>query len=142
MIEVQNGVTRHPLWRMAEPVCLEIMEGEQIAIAGENGAGKSRLVEILTGHYPLLGDAIRYDFSPSPLKLVSENMKYIAFRDSYGDQDATYYYQQRWNQHDIDESTPTVGNCWRMPSARPTRAWDTDWTSAAGGSESQYAGEA
>ncbi len=109
VIEVQNGVTRHPLWRMAEPVCLEIMEGEQIAIAGENGAGKSRLVEILTGHYPLLGDAIRYDFSPSPLKLVSENMKYIAFRDSYGDQDATYYYQQRWNQHDIDESTPTVG---------------------------------
>lgn len=109
MIEVQNGVTRHPLWRMAEPVCLEIMEGEQIAIAGENGVGKSRLVEILTGHYPLLGDAIRYDFSPSPLKLVSENMKYIAFRDSYGDQDATYYYQQRWNQHDIDESTPTVG---------------------------------
>ena len=109
VIEVQNGVTRHPLWRMAEPVCLEIMEGEQIAIAGENGAGKSRLVEILTGHYPLLGDAIRYDFRPRPLKLVSENMKYIAFRDSYGDQDATYYYQQRWNQHDIDESTPTVG---------------------------------
>ncbi len=109
VIDIHNGVTRHPLWRMAEPVNLEILEGEQIAIAGDNGAGKSRLVEILTGHYPLLGDAIHYDFSPSPLKLVSENMKYIAFRDSYGDQDTTYYYQQRWNQHDIDESTPTVG---------------------------------
>lgn len=109
VIEIKDGVTRHPLWRMAEPVNLEILEGEQIAIAGENAAGKSRLVEILTGHYPLLGDAIRYDFSPSPLKLVSENMKYIAFRDSYGEQDSSYYYQQRWNQHDIDESTPTVG---------------------------------
>ncbi len=109
VIEIKDGVTRHPLWRMAEPVNLDIQEGEQIAIVGENGAGKSRLVEILTGHYPLLGDAIHYDFSPSPLTLVSENMKYIAFRDSYGDQDATYYYQQRWNQHDIDESTPTVG---------------------------------
>lgn len=109
VIEIRNGITRHPLWRMAEPVNMEILEGEQIAIAGENGAGKSRLVEILTGHYPLLGDAIRFDFSPSPLRLVSENMKYIAFRDSYGEPDAAYYYQQRWNQHDIDESTPTVG---------------------------------
>ena len=108
-INITNGVTRHPQWRMAQPVNLEILQGEQVALIGTNGAGKSRLVEIITGHYPLLGDAIHYDFSPSPLHLVSENMKYIAFRDSYGDQDATYYYQQRWNQHDIDESTPTVG---------------------------------
>ena len=108
-INITNGVTRHPQWRMAQPVNLEILQGEQVALIGTNGAGKSRLVEIITGHYPLLGDAIHYDFSPSPLRLVSENMKYIAFRDSYGDQDATYYYQQRWNQHDIDESTPTVG---------------------------------
>lgn len=109
VIEVTQGVTRHPQWRMAEPVNLDILQGEQIAIVGQNGAGKSRLVEILTGHYPLLGEGIRYDFSPSPLRLVSENMKYIAFRDSYGDQDATYYYQQRWNQHDISEDMPTMG---------------------------------
>lgn len=109
VIEIENGVTRHPMWRMATPVNLQIMEGEQIAIVGENAAGKSRLVEIITGHYPLLGDSIHYDFSPSKLKLVSENLKYIAFRDSYGEQDSSYYYQQRWNQHDIDESTPTVG---------------------------------
>ncbi len=109
IIKIRNGVTRNPMWRMAEPLDMEILEGEQIAIVGENGSGKSRLVEILTGHYPLLGDAIHYNFSPSPMRLVSENMKYIAFRDSYGDQDATYYYQQRWNQHDIDEGTPTMG---------------------------------
>lgn len=109
VIQIENGVTRHPAWRMAEPINLCIEAGEQIAIVGDNAAGKSRLVEVLTGHYPLLVNEVKYDFSPSPLKMVSENLKYITFRDSYGEQDGTYYYQQRWNQHDIDESTPTAG---------------------------------
>lgn len=108
-IEITNGVTRHSLYRMKAPVNLTINAGEQIAIAGSNGSGKSRLVDIITGKYPLLMNEVKYDFSPSPLKLVSDNIKYITFRDSYGDNDSTYYYQQRWNQHDIDENTPTVG---------------------------------
>ena len=109
MIKVENGVARHPLWRMAEPVNLEIRHGEQIAIVGDNAAGKTRLVEVLTGHYPLLLNEVQYDFSPSKLRLVSENLKYISFRDSYGEQDGTYYYQQRWNRHDIADDTPTAG---------------------------------
>ena len=109
IIKVENGVTRHPDWRMAEPINIEILQGEQIAIAGDNAAGKSRLIEVLTGHFPLLMNEVQYNFSPSPLKMVSENLKYITFRDSYGDTDGTYYYQQRWNQHDIDENTPTTG---------------------------------
>lgn len=109
IIEIHEGVTRHPDWRMATPINLCIEHGEQIAIVGDNAAGKSRLVEVLTGHYPLLMNEVHYDFSPSPLKLVSENLRYITFRDSYGDSDGAYYLQQRWNQHDIDESTPTVG---------------------------------
>jgi len=102
-------VTRHPDWRMAEPINLEILEDEQIAIVGDNAAGKSRLVEVLTEHYPLLMNEVKFDFSPSPMKLVSENLKYITFRDSYGDNDGNYYYQLRWNQQDIDENTPTAG---------------------------------
>jgi len=39
--------------------------------------------------------------------MVYDNIKYIAFRDSYGDADGNYYYQQRWNTHDLDE-TPVV----------------------------------
>lgn len=109
IIKITNGVTRHPAWRMAEPVTLSIEDGEQIAIVGDNAAGKSRLVEIITGHYPLLLNEVKFDFSPSPLRLVSENLKHITFRDSYGESDGTYYYQQRWNQHDISEHTPTAG---------------------------------
>jgi len=110
MIKIENGIPRHPLWRMAEPINLEIARGEQIAVVGDNAAGKTRLVEILTGHYPLLLNEVHYDFSPSKLRLTSENLKYISFRDSYGEQDGTYYYQQRWNQHDIADDAPTAGS--------------------------------
>lgn len=94
---------------MAEPVSLTIEEGEQLAIVGENASGKSRLVDIITGRFPLLQNDVRYDFGPDAHPMVSDNLRYITFRDSYGDQDGTYYYQQRWNQHDIDDNMPTVG---------------------------------
>ena len=103
---------------MAEPINLEIKRGEQIAIVGDNAAGKSRLVEVLTGHYPLLMNEVHYDFSPSESPLVSDNLKYISFRDSYGEQDGTYYYQQRWNQHDIPDDSPTVKECLPQPLQR------------------------
>ena len=106
MIKIENGVPRHPLWRMAEPVNLEIKRGEQIAIVGDNAAGKSRLVEILTGHYPLLLNEVQYDATVGG----QANIKYISFRDSYGEQDGTYYYQQRWNLHDIADDMPTVNS--------------------------------
>lgn len=109
MIEIHNGVTRHPTFRMKNPVNLRIEDHEQVAIVGTNGSGKSRLVDIITGRYPLLLNEVRYDFGHQAFKLASENIRYISFRDSYGDSDGTYYYQQRWNQHDIDESTPTAG---------------------------------
>ncbi len=104
VIDIQNGVTRHPLYRMKSPVNLTIFTGEQVAIVGENGAGKTMLVDILTEKHPLLMHPVSYDFYPSSLPMVSDNIKYIAFRDSYGPADGTYYYQQRWNQHDIDEA--------------------------------------
>ena len=50
-----------------------------------------------------------YDFSPSKSTMAYDNIKHIAFRDSYGAADKNYYYQLRWNLHDIDEETPTVG---------------------------------
>jgi len=94
---------------MPEPVTLDIYEGEQVAILGPNASGKTRLVEILTGKWPLLyGNEVKYDFGDSGQRLVSEDIKLMTFRDSYGDQDTTYYLQKRWNQHEIDEDMPMV----------------------------------
>lgn len=108
IINVENGVTRMPAWRMAEPVDFVLNNDEHIAVIGNNGSGKSMFIDIITGRHPLLLNEVKYDFNPSKKKLVSDNIKYITFKDSYGDSDATYYLQQRWNQHDIDESTPKV----------------------------------
>lgn len=109
IIKITNGVVRMPAWRMAEPVNFTAFDGDQIAIVGPNGGGKTMLVNIITGSHPLLMRDPEYDFSPSKQKRVSDNIKYITFRDAYGgDNERTYYLQQRWNQTEIDDNTPTV----------------------------------
>ena len=102
---------------------IDMKKGTKERLSAEIYCGRGWLAYLLYDFYgpiqiptleqlndPLLMNEVHYDFSPSPMKLVSDNIKYITFRDSYGDNDSTYYYQQRWNQHDIDEHTPTVGD--------------------------------
>jgi len=110
IIEISQGVVRKPEWRMKRPVDFTLLDGEHIAIVGPNGGGKTMLVNILLGRHPLLRQDPSYDFAPSTRPLVSDNMKYIAFRDSYGQSDSNYYLQQRWNQAEIDEHAPTVAD--------------------------------
>lgn len=109
IITIRDGVTRMPEWRMAKPVNFVLKDNEHIAVTGQNGGGKSMLIDIITGSHPLLHTEPEYNFFPSSRKLVCENIKYITFRDCYGgDNDRTYYLQQRWNQAEIDGDTPTV----------------------------------
>ena len=63
------------------------------AVIGRNGSGKTLYIDQLRK------------------RLASDRMRYIAFTDSYGvNVDGQYYLQLRWNQHDIDHETPTVGD--------------------------------
>lgn len=107
-IRLENAVPRLPEARLAHSVSLDIQDNEQIAIMGENAAGKSLLVDMLTGKYPLLEGTLQYDFAPSPWSEVYRNIKYITFRDTYGSNDTNYYYQQRWNSTETDDF-PTAG---------------------------------
>ena len=67
------------------------MADSSIAIVGLNASGKTQLVEKYLRENP------------------SRYVRYITFRDTYGgDNDRTYYLQQRWNQMEIDPETPTV----------------------------------
>ena len=111
VISIEQGVARKPEWRMARPVDFTLCPGEQIAIIGPNGGGKTMLINMINGAHPLLGDGVRYDFGSytGTGRLVSDNIRTITFRDMYGgDNDRTYYLQQRWNQAEIDEQMPTV----------------------------------
>lgn len=66
--------------------------GKVTVIAGKNGSGKTLYIDQLRK------------------TLASDRVRYIAFTDSYGvNVDGQYYLQLRWNQHDIDHETPTVG---------------------------------
>ena len=105
-INIRNARARKPEWSMAEPVNFTLEEGEHIAIIGRNGSGKSMFVDILTGRHPAFPNMVEYGFDEP-----YNNLKHISFRDTYGgDNDKTYFLQQRWNQMEIDEETPTVGS--------------------------------
>lgn len=117
MIRITNGITRHPLHRMKQPINFSLETGEHVAIVGPNGGGKSELVNTLIGKYPLLMNEVEYDFSPRTSTMAFENIRYMAFRDTYGDTaEGGYYYQQRWNSQDADiyptveELMPAGGN--------------------------------
>ena len=105
-IEMINAQARKPEWSMAEPVNFSLEEGEHIAIVGRNASGKSMFVDMLTSRHPAFPGMVEYSFDEPYNKL-----KHITFRDTYGgDNDKTYFLQQRWNQMEIDEETPTVGH--------------------------------
>lgn len=66
-------------------------EGENVIVIGDNASGKSVLVDRFV------------------LKCPYERVQSIAFRDTYGVSDSSYYLQKRWNQIEIDpEFNPTV----------------------------------
>ena len=110
-IRLTAATTKKPEWAMAHPVDFTLEQGEHIAIVGRNAAGKSMLVDMITGRHPVFPGMVEYHFDDNDQRLVSENIRYITFRDTYGgDNDRTYFLQQRWNQMEIDEETPTVGS--------------------------------
>lgn len=102
VIEVVDGVARHPAYRFIEPVNFVLYENEQLAILGPNGSGKTKLVNTIIGRYPLLKNEVQYNFGEWNHRMVCENIHYMAFRDSYGDADGGYYYQQRWHSQDVE----------------------------------------
>ena len=93
-IILTDAICRNNEVALNEPVNLSLLLGEQVAIIGENGAGKSLLIDMLTGKSRL---------ASGELIASVGRMRSVAFRDSYGGADTNYYYQQRWNQTEQDD---------------------------------------
>ena len=53
IVRIDNGVCPIPEFAMRHPFSLQLLEGEQIAITGPNGGGKTMLVDILRGRHNL-----------------------------------------------------------------------------------------
>ncbi len=106
VIEIKNGIARNKNI-FQEPINISFEAKECVGIVGPNGAGKSQLVDIITGRSPLLSGMIKYNFSSNISNHVYDNVSYVSFIDVYGTAEGHYYYQQRWNQTEI-ETYPTV----------------------------------
>ena len=109
IIKLTDAVARNPLVRLNASASVDFLAGEHIAIVAPNGAGKSLLVDMLTGKFLLREGALEYDFRPAPTNYAYKNIKYITFRDTYGSSDFYYCYQMRWNQTEQDD-VPAVGD--------------------------------
>ena len=48
---IEGGVARNPLVRLSQPVTLDFLDGEHIAVVGPNGAGKTTVFNLLTKVY-------------------------------------------------------------------------------------------
>lgn len=104
MVDIRDVVTRLPELRFTAPVNWQIKEGQQWAVIGPNGSGKTLIADIMQrkfafkeGEVVFAGDGKVCDF-----------IKSIAFRDIYSLADCrNAYYQQRWNSTETDEM-PTV----------------------------------
>ena len=102
-IRLTGASARNAEVRLSRAVTLEFGAGEHIAIVGPNAAGKSLLADMLVGKTALQEGRIEYDFYPSRVREVYKNIRYIAFRDTYGSSDTNCYYQRRWNSTDHEE---------------------------------------
>ncbi len=103
LIEIINGEARQPQYKLAAPINIAIAPAEHVAIVGENGSGKSVVIGAMMGAIPLKEFGAQYNFEGRDSNKVSENVKYLAFKDSYGTADKSYYHQQRWNSFDRED---------------------------------------
>ncbi|MDR3262015.1 MAG: ATP-binding cassette domain-containing protein [Tannerella sp.] len=104
-LSIERAVPALPEVRFAEPVQWHIREGEQWAVIGANGSGKSLLADLLQGRYVLKEGAVRFRAEGK----TGEIVKSIAFKDIHSIVDSrNTYYQQRWHATETD-GWPTAG---------------------------------
>lgn len=109
LIELCNAIPSLAEYRLNVPVSLSINRGDQLAIVGPNGSGKTLLADIIMGKRTLQAGKRIMNFTDVPETKTHARIKELTFRDTYGgDADKTYYLQQRWNRHEADGTTPTV----------------------------------
>lgn len=103
-IIIENALGRMPLTRMKSPVNFSLLDDEHVAIVGPNGGGKSCLLDLITGKNLLMEGRVEYDFGEAHDTSVYGNVVQLTFEDALGSVEKPYYFQQRFNSQDRDES--------------------------------------
>lgn len=99
-VAVDQVVLRLPDLQLSNPLSWEIHEGEQWAVIGPNGSGKTLIADILQSKYALKEGSVKFGFEGKTRDLI----KSIAFKDIYSLTDCrNSYYQQRWHATETEE---------------------------------------
>lgn len=100
-----------------------INRGEQWAVVGSNGAGKSLLAEVLLGRTACRGEKIKYNFFDEKTEEYKkehfpvESIVKVCFESAYSMADyKNMYYQQRFNSTE-NEDNPTVEEILRQTTS-------------------------
>ncbi|MDR0844708.1 MAG: ATP-binding cassette domain-containing protein [Tannerella sp.] len=99
LVSFEQAVPRLAGGGFGEPLQWDIREGEQWAVIGPNGSGKTMLADILRGRYFLKEGRIHFGDG-----MKNEYIQCIAFKDIHSLTDCrNVYYQQRWHATETDE---------------------------------------
>lgn len=108
LVEISEAIPHFEHLQFSEPINWQIREGQHWAVIGNNGSGKTLLIDILTSKYALKTGQIICKNKDGENLPVSSAIKAVAFKDIYSIIDTqNSYYQQRWNKGDEHE-TPIV----------------------------------
>ncbi len=119
IIEIKDAVPAHKNFRMARPMNFCISRGERVAILGNNGSGKTKLVNMLTNNFPLFEGQATYHFDTTKEEIYN-NIKSVTFQDVSGGASPDYY-QQRYNRGDLAEDYTTVRTLFEKFATRDER---------------------
>src|SRR5574344_301271 len=115
-ISLSKGIACNPEYRLNNPIDFFLSKGQQLAVVGPNGAGKSLLINTILGKYQLMNNETVHLYGG----IEGGDIRYITVSDSYGSSDPYYYYQQRWNATEMEDSPviakifPKITDCkWR-----------------------------
>ncbi|NDV79932.1 ATP-binding cassette domain-containing protein [Dysgonomonas sp. 511] len=108
ILKISEATTRLQQVRFSAPISWELKTGEQWAVIGRNGSGKTLFTDTMTGKYALsAGEILCFDENGEKASVYA-TVKSVAFRDIYSIIDAgNSYYQQRWNKG-VAEEVPSV----------------------------------
>jgi molybdate transport system ATP-binding protein len=115
LLSIQNAILKLGNTAVFTDLNLTINKGENWALIGESGSGKSALMQAIAGKFHLSGGNIRYYFHEQYLKEHKINDAHLTFHKLIGfveskhhfrnlTNTADFYYQQRYNSSDSEDA--------------------------------------
>jgi len=115
LLSIHNVTARYINQILLKNINLTIKKGENWALIGESGSGKSALLQTIAGKFNITGGDVTYHFFDDFLKdhLVTDNsithQKLIAFVEAKHhfrnlSNTTDFYYQQRYNSSDSEDA--------------------------------------